>query len=348
MRFFSGLVFLCFAVLALAGDVTLSETQQKFRAELAAKFQELEKKNVAASAGVEGWIFFGREFHFLSLPKFWGPEAAKTSRAQKPELADPIPAIVDFQQQLKARGIELLLVPIPPKAAIYPEKIAPELEIGAEDMAPFLHQFYDELRAAGVDVLDLTPVFFRDKESAQGPVFCKTDTHFSGVGCVRTAEAMAERIREKISPLPPRKEYTADWKPAEFTGDLVNINRVGGIQAAPEKLMLRRVAEKNSGAPVQADPNSPVLLLGDSHALVFHDFLAERSGLLDQLANELGFAPDVIGVRGSGSTPLRVSLYRRNAKEPDYLSRKKIVIWCFAAREFTESDQGWAKTPVAK
>jgi alginate O-acetyltransferase complex protein AlgJ len=348
MRFFGILIFLCFAAVAFALDITLSETQQKFRAELAAKFQELEKKNVAACAGVDGWIFFGREFRILSLSQFWGAEAGKTSRAQKPDLADPIPAIVDFQKQLSARGVELLLVPIPPKAAIYPEKIAPETNIGGEDTAPFLHRFYDELRAAGVDVLDLTPIFLRDKESAQGPIFCKTDTHFSGVGCVRAAEAMAQRIRQKILTLPRGKEYASEWKPAEFTGDLVNINRVGGIQSAPEKLRVRQVVEKSSEAAVQADANSPVLLLGDSHALVFHDFLAERSGLLDQLAYELGFAPDVIGIRGSGSTPLRVTLYRRNAKEPDYLSKKKIVIWCFAAREFTESEQGWAKMPVAK
>jgi len=33
------------------------------------------------------------------------------SRAPKPDVADPLAAIVDFQKQLKAKGIELLLVP---------------------------------------------------------------------------------------------------------------------------------------------------------------------------------------------------------------------------------------------
>ena len=347
MRFFASLVFLCFVAVACALEVALSERQQKFRAELSAKFQELEKKGPAL-VGIDGWIFFGQELRFLSLPQFWGAEAAKTSRAHKSGLADPIPAILDFQKQLKARGIELLLVPIPPKAAIYPEKIAPDLNLDGEDTAPFLHRFYDELRSAGVDVLDLTQIFLRNKESPQGPVFCKTDTHFSGVGCVRTAEAMAEHIRQKISPLPPRREYAAEWKPVQVTGDLVDIMRGYGLRSGTEELMVRRVAEKGSGALVHADAKSPVLLLGDSHALVFHDFLSERSGLLDQLAYELGFPPDVIGIRGAGSTPLLITLYRRSAKEPDYLSRKKIVIWCFAAREFTEGTEGWQKVPVAK
>jgi alginate O-acetyltransferase complex protein AlgJ len=108
------------------------------------------------------------------------------------------------------------------------------------------------------------------------------------------------------------------------------------------------VADKASGSGVALDPNSPVLLLGDSFTLVFHDFYAANAGLIDQLALELGFAPDVIGTRGSGATPVRISLFRRSLKDPDYLAKKKIVIWCFASREFTEAAQGWQKLPIRK
>ena len=31
-----------------------------------------------------------------------------------------------------------------------------------------------------------------------------------------------------------------------------------------------------------------------------------------------------------------------------YLGKKKVVVWCFAAREFTEADQGWVVQPIAK
>ena len=99
---------------------------------------------------------------------------------------------------------------------------------------------------------------------------------------------------------------------------------------------------------MEADPNSPILLMGDSHTLVFHDFLAERAGLLDQLALEIGIAPYLIGTRGSGATPVRLSLYRRSLKDQGFLAKKKLVIWCFTAREFTEASQGWQKLPVAK
>src|SRR5438128_1198398 len=115
MRFFCTVLFLSVSVVPLAA--------QEFPGELGKIVQDLEKTKAAAVAGNDGWIFFGGELRLLSLGRFWGDDARKVSRAHKPELADPIPAILDFQQQLKARGIELLLVPVPPKASVYPEKI---------------------------------------------------------------------------------------------------------------------------------------------------------------------------------------------------------------------------------
>ena len=91
------------------------------------------------------------------------------------------------------------------------------------------------------------------------------------------------------------------------------------------------------------------MLLGDSHNLVFHsgeDMHATASGLADQLAFELGIAVELVAVRGSGATPARVNLLRRAQRDPDYWSGKRLVIWCFAARELTESD-GWSLVPIA-
>src|SRR5436190_18137817 len=183
MRFF-GTLFLLIATCAfLAAETALSDAQQKFAAEIGAIFQSLEKQKAAAGPGTDGWLFFTGELRLLSVGRFWGDDAVKVSRAHKPELADPVPAILDFHQQLKSRGIELLVVPVPPKAAIYPGKIVPGIDVRTMDPAPVLHRFYDELRAAGVDVLDLTNLFVQNRDDSRGPVFCKTDSHWSGVGC---------------------------------------------------------------------------------------------------------------------------------------------------------------------
>src|SRR5437868_4065427 len=136
MRFFLGLLLLAVSAGRLAA--------QDFAASLAKTVQDLEQKKAAAVAGIDGWLFFGGELRLLSLGKFWGNEALKVSRAHKPDLADPVPAILDFQQQLKTRGIELLVVSVPPKASVYPDKIVPGFDARAKDPAPVLHEFYDE------------------------------------------------------------------------------------------------------------------------------------------------------------------------------------------------------------
>ena len=92
---------------------------------------------------------------------------------------------------------------------------------------------------------------------------------------------------------------------------------------------------------------SPVLLLGDSHALVFHsgeDLFATGAGLPDKLALQLGFPVDLVAVRGSGGTAARLSLMRRR----DNLAGKRLVIWCFSFRELTEGSAGWPLIPVIR
>ncbi len=317
---------------------------EKFRAGLAAKVQTLEKSNAAAVAGLDGWYFVTSELRMLSVGKFWGPDAAKVSHAPKPETADPLPAILDFNQQLKDRGISLILVPVPPKAEIYPDKVAADLAAPAGDPDPALAAFYDELRKQGVDVIDLASTFLANKASEHGAVFCKTDTHWSGAGCVLAAQVIAKEVLSKLgTAAAPGSMHPSAWKEISIDGDLDSMLEADARKPGAEKIFVRQLKDA-----VTPDPNSPVLLLGDSHALVFHDFLAERAGLLDQLAAELNATPDRIAIRGSGATAVRIDLYRRSIKEPGYLAKKKVVVWCFTAREFTEAAQGWQKLPVAK
>ena len=330
---------------ALTNPAARAQTADKFHADLAAKVQTLEK-NTASSAveGKDGWFFINAELRMLSMGTFWGPAAASVSRSTKPDAADPIPAILDFNKQLKDRGIYLLMVPVPPKAVLYPENLGADVSAPAGDPAPQLAAFYDELRKAGVDVLDLAPVFRTNKAGEHGAVFCKTDTHWSGAGCVLAAQAIADKVRSKLPPPPaPAHPYPADWKNVPIDGDLGSMLEASAKKPGAETIAIRQL--KDTLAP---DPASPLLLLGDSHALVFHDFAAERAGLLDQLAVELGIVSDRVAIRGSGATLARIELYRRSLKDPDYLTKKKVIVWCFTARDFTEAVHGWQKVPVAK
>lgn len=298
--------------------------------------------------GSNGWLFLGAELRFLQQPVFWGNNAKKAARSPKPEFADPLPAISQFQAQLQKAGIELLLVPVPPKAAIYSS------ELGPENKGPFyfdaLDSFYAELKGLKIPFIDLRPVFKDQIATAPEPLFCKTDSHWSGTGCVTASKAISEALRPILSEgsaKQPKLTFQEKWVSTPIRGDLVELLHPGAQTSDSEAISMRQISS-SSGDALQPDPSSPILLMGDSHTLVFHEFLGERSGLLEQIAHETGFIPDLIGTRGSGATAVRVSLLRRSIKDPNYLSSKKVIVWCFAAREFTEADQGWQPLPIRR
>jgi alginate O-acetyltransferase complex protein AlgJ len=328
-------------LLLLLADAAAQGTST-FSALLTERVAALEKRNAAVAPGVDRWLFLTSELRFLAQGRFWGDAAGTTSRARRPDAADPLVAIVDFHRQLKERGIDLLLVPVPPKAEIFADKVSPDVRVRPAEAAPALHEFYRELQGRGIDVLDLSETFVRNRESARGTVYCQTDSHWSGVGTSLAGEAIANQIRARVPNAAQKREFAREWKEVNITGDLA------ALAGEKEKSTGERIAIRQLTTAVEPDANSPVLLLGDSHTLVFHAFLAERAGLLDQLTAELGFVPDLIGTRGSGATPVRVSMYRRSRSDPQFLAKKKVVVWCFAAREFTEADQGWVVQPLGR
>ena len=342
-----------FCMIAMASSAADPDAVRKVTDQYASLARSAQQQGTITVPGKEGWLFFGPELHFVSAGPFWGKAAAKVSRAAKPEHADPLPAILDFHRQLKKMGIELLMVPVPPKSVVYPDFLSDQLAPSREGAPVRLDRntqaFYQLLRKNGIRALDLTPFFLANRFHPQGAPFCKQDTHWSGNGCVLAAQKIREEIQgsawlQKI----PKTAYQTAWKSVPISGDLWKAP--GGSNLPQEILAVRQVGSGGAGAlkPVAPDPKSPVLLVGDSHNLVFHagdDMQTRDAGLPDQLALELGFPVDLVAVRGSGATPARVNLLRRAQRDPSYWKTKKLVVWCFAAREFTQSD-GWKKVPL--
>jgi hypothetical protein len=359
----SGLLIARAAEVPLADDAAIAA----FRADLAAKFKTADKNYDTAIIGKDGWMFFVPEVRSVSVGKFWGEDAKKVSQAIDPNFADPLPAILDFKNQLDKVGIKLLLVPVPPKSIIYADKIsnkAPAPKDGVLPRVDSAHQeFYKLLRDNGVNVLDLTDEFLKAREVRfQNPdtkliekasIYCRQDTHWSGLACFITAN-LIKKIVSPDSPAPKTK-YSAHSKFVAIKGDLWDSLPAGTKRPAQEKVLLNFIGtpdpkNKSTLLPVPTSKTSPVILLGDSHTLVFHeggDMHTKGAGLADQLAYVLGLPVDLIGVRGSGATPARANLMRRARADANYLKNKKWVVWCFSAREWTES-AGWQKVPVVK
>jgi alginate O-acetyltransferase complex protein AlgJ len=293
----------------------------------------------SAIKGMDGWLFLTAELRSYSRGRFWGADAAAINPTGKDQ--DPLAAIVAFDAMLKKAGITLILAPVPGKVTVYADQLDPALATpGRWDD---LHQaFFADLTKAGVQVVDLVPDFMALRKQGEN-AYCKQDSHWSPAAMRLTAQRLAALIK----PQPwyaavPKKTPTLKPVSIEVAGDLSDL--VVPKNEAKETLAIEQV--EFDGAPVESDDKSPVVLMGDSHTLVFNNgqLLADRAGLPDHLGAELGFAVDSVGVMGSGANGSRMTLARRK----DNLAGKKCVVWVFTAREFTESLQGWKQIPVIR
>jgi alginate O-acetyltransferase complex protein AlgJ len=353
------MIFLA-AVLVFAAGAAVGQEKPDAETEKLAVSLRDQLSKLAATAetmtvvGRDGWLFPANELRHVSVGRFWSDAAQKVSRARIPSRRDPLAAIVAYNKACKQAGIKLILLPVPAKSIVYPDKIA-DVDLPAEGPMPRLdtiHQeFYRVLRDKDVMVLDITADLLAARAKGQ-KVFCKTDAHWSPTACRIAAKRLAVHLAKTKWPDEPEPVQTASQdRKFEIVGDLVRTLPTG-VQIGKEPLTGRFVgrAGAETFTPVPEDVSSPLLLLADSHGLVFHtggDMHVKGAGLADQLVAELGFGVDLIAARGSAATPVRVNLYRKAARNPDWLAGKKVIVWCFTVRELTES-AGWAEVPVRR
>jgi alginate O-acetyltransferase complex protein AlgJ len=277
---------------------------------------------VAVVAGKDGRLFLADEIRHYRVGRFWGMPGGKKN-------ADPLPAIVSFARQAQKAGAKVVLVPVPGKAALYPESLG-------ETLPADVHaEFYAELRKAGVIVVDMLPVFVEMRKKGI-ETHCRSDSHWTPAAMQAAAAAVADVIGRKAGVAYMEETLT-------INGDLPAMLKLPPMD---EKLPLRRPMTDGK-VPVTDDEKSPVVLMGDSHAFVYSwpiagGIQAQGAGLGECLAAELGSSVDGIATAGSGANASRMTLARRK----DNLAGKKWLVWCFAIREFTQAQQGWMELPV--
>jgi len=95
------------------------------------------------------------------------------------------------------------------------------------------------------------------------------------------------------------------------------------------------------------DAGAPVILMGDSHNIVFstgNDFHCRGAGLPDHLQQRLGVPVAVVSSPGSGADTARQQLARQAFRSPDVWKNTKLIVWCFSVREITEGK--WREIPL--
>ncbi len=304
----------------------------------------IEGANTANVTGADAsWFFLVRELQQMSLGQFWTQPWEQVAQNG----TDPVPFIAEFNQLLKDKGIRLILAPIPAKASIYPDKLTPIAKPG--DPYP-LKPFFDQIRAQGVEVLDIEPVLRQRRADTGDKLYCEQDAHYSPQSILILADLLKQQVASEpwFQAVPKNSYFRTAPQQLLIAGDQVSQHP----NTPKEMLDLTYVYQSDgSEEPVPQDTGSPVLLLGDSHTLVFHEGAStgmhcQGAGLVDQLQYEFGFPVDLVGVRGSGQVQARRSLIMKAKDLPDYWANKKLVIWVFSVREFTQSFDKLISIPI--
>jgi hypothetical protein len=293
--------------------------------------------------GRDGWLFFRPAMDYLWGPGFLDPHVlSKRSRQGKENVAPPQPdpriAIFEFHRQLAERGIRLMIVPAPPKAALYPEQFTRRMSDSHILANPDYADFVAAMQAAGIMVCDTTAALMQAKSHRRDGLFLKTDTHWTPEGVRVAATEIARQVDSaEVLSETPLKTYSRMPEKVGNLGDLAALLDLPEGQRFYEKETLTiEVVRDGDGVPWESSTEAEILLLGDSYANMYNLVpmgWGSHAGLAAQLSAELQQPVDALIRNGAGANATREQLSRDLARGNDRLAGKKLVIWEFAARE---------------
>jgi alginate O-acetyltransferase complex protein AlgJ len=293
--------------------------------------------------GRDGWLFYRPDVEYLTGPPFLAPTALRHRTQAAAVQPDPVKAIVAFRDQLAARGIKLVVFPVPTKASLEPERLS--FRARAEELLEneSFTEFQRRLSAAGVQFLDPAPLLMDRKAGSNNlPQFLEKDTHWRPEAMEYAASRLAWFIN---SAEPDGSTGPLRISPAEVSGrgDIARMLKLPPANEkidAPQRVLVHQVTDRdNAWRPIR---EADILLLGDSFANIFS--LAglgwgESAGLAEHLSAALGGRPlDCILRNSDAAFATREILSRELARGKDRLAGKKWVIWEFATRELAFGD----------
>lgn len=285
-------------------------------------------------AGRDGWLFYRPGWEYLTQR---GPAGESPAPG-----GDPLPAILSLRDQLQARGIHLLVVPVPNKESIHPDKLSRRAAEMQVVICRDTSRFFDRLEAAGIDAVNLFEAFRRAKAASAGqgpPLYMPRDTHWSPEGLELAAEAVAEHLlRQGIIRRGDARYHRAPIT-VERCGDILEMMQCPPLEAIlePERHRCLQVRCGLGGAPYQDESEAEILLMGDSFLRVFEHDEPGGAGFAAQLAYRLEQPLTSLVSDGGGSTLVRQQLARR----PELLEGKRLVIWEFVERDLRYGVEGW-------
>jgi hypothetical protein len=300
------------------------------------QFQFLKDGAEKVVIGKNGWYFYKPGLQYmLSRPLH---ESAK--RATN----DPIAAIVDFRDQLAARGIRLLLLPVPNKESIYPDYLTRRSADLANVLAPRTRHFLHELARADIEFVDLFGVFSEARKtdsSSNHSLYLAQDTHWSPAGVDLAAKVVARRLTTLGWVEQGTINYVERPAPVRRLGDILRMLKVPAIEAriSPETVNCAQVVRADTNEPYKDAGGTEILVLGDSFLRIYQQDDPKAAGFIAHLAKEMKQPLLSLVNNGGGATLVREEL----RAQPAFLKNKKVVIWEFVERDLGLALKGWPR-----
>jgi hypothetical protein len=369
----------------------LLEEKSVFQQELRPQVQRLMYATLrdTGSKGVlgrDGWLFYRPDLRFLLEPDRVDSFAPTSRWAVKNDgfsrQDNVLKAIVHFRDQLKERGIELLVVPIPGKPSAYPEMLTRRATDSQGIASPTL-RLLDRLESNAVHTVNLFPVL------APGPghpqpashLYLARDTHWTPLGASIAAQTAAQCLNALGLAPQPSREFASRKVQVDRIGDIIEMMQIPGVRESfpPERVACEQVYDPTLGPLTPAPSDRPgtyrfpgqksaVLVLGDSFSRIYQypepqslgqvattapgesptsDRTTKRAlpgsaGFISHLALALHAPVDAIYSDGGASTDVR----RKLSTNPEILEGKKVVIWEFVERDIALGHDGWEDVPL--
>ena len=291
-------------------------------------------------AGRDGWLFDANEL--LQVSRINSTSAAAG-------------AIADYAQQLRGQNIDLILVPVPPKALVYPDKLARGAKVSlkprkAARLDSVLKAAMDDLSARHVKVVDLLPVLMAHRDDKAGTAYTRTGLGWSPYGVQVAVKEIAGAVRD--SRAGGRGGVTG------ISSEAVTLNFTGSLAAdvsksKPEVLPASKIGRISEGKVRSLSFNTSggsLLLMGSSDIFAWREANNPQGSsgafcsLADQLAAELQTIPDVIPSSGEGRNSPRLRILRERTNGRSMLGSTRTVIWVVPALDLCAAN--WQRVPL--
>ena len=348
-------------------------------------FATLQDTGAKAVLGRDRWLFYRPDLRYVVEPD--QPETSPTDSkwVQPPDgrthRESVVKAIVRFRDQLKERGITLVVLPVPGKPSIYPDQATSRVAGKEQAFRSPTLKLIEGLQRQGVETVDLFAGFQTAREK-RGPLYLAQDTHWTPQGAQFAAQAVAAKLADlKLAPA-PSKEFRTQPVAVTRWGDILDMMQIPGLRNSfpsqtvqclqvldPALGLMVPDASAPPGTCVYPGQQASVLVLGDSFCRIYQypepkslgempadvsaksagepgtkRLLPGSAGFVSHLALALQSPVDAIVSDGGAATDVR----RKLGTNPEILEGKKVVVWEFVERDIALGAQGWEEVALPR